>query len=418
MSQFYDLYAETEPRHAAEHDNPLLATAHSLYREAEMITLGVGGSVVDTVRNPLPKLPELATSLAIGSAFGVARRLGTPGRFIAAGVGTAMMAKFVYDELTGNRWSTFGSALKDTWQSADNRERNIEITKNSLGSFVVDTGIGWAGMKGSSLLMSHLAPPSLLAKDAIRRADWDDGKTLLSLQNRWENPTQIQKIAAGKLDVIAHTEPAVPGSPRGDLIKVASTPDGQLLLTAMDVQGHGIQAAKKAARVHAVIDETLPRTGNKTGSDILTMIDEKLNFNDELTITAGLMKYDPATHTLHTATAGSELAFVIRANGSVRKLDANGGGMLLGSDLYSLLPKGNETIRLRKGDTVVMASDGVFDRFGYGTGKGFETFLRKIGPHPDEISRQILATPPPSTGADDASFIIFRRPMQTRLPMG
>lgn len=408
MSQFGDWTAQAESTRTGDPANLLLETAGSLYREAEMIGLGVGGAVLETVKNPLPKLPELGASLAIGSGLGIVSRLGAPGKAIAAGIGTAMMFKFGYDELTGNRWSNFGRAVKDTWMSADNMDRNIAVTKNSLGSFVVDTGIGWAGMKGSSLAMSRFAPPRLLVKDAIRRADADGGAALRGLQDRWENANRFQKIAEGKLEVITHSQPAVPGAARGDLVRVASTPDGQLLLTAMDVQGHGVSAAKKAVRVHAAIDETLPKTSNKSGSDILGMIDEKLNYSDELSITAGLMKYDPKKHTLHTATAGSELAFVVRANGAVRQLDAKGEGMLLGSELYSMLPKGNEVIRLRKGDTVIMASDGVFDRFGYGSAKGFGAFLKRVGPRLQEISRRILDTPPPATGVDDTSFIIFR----------
>jgi hypothetical protein len=53
-----------------------------------------------------------------------------------------------------------------------------------------------------------------------------------------------------------------------------------------------------------------------------------------------------------------------------------------------------------------MASDGVFERFEYGTVKAFTDFLRKTGPNPEAIRQGILSTPPTET--DDASFIIFR----------
>jgi serine phosphatase RsbU (regulator of sigma subunit) len=125
-------------------------------------------------------------------------------------------------------------------------------------------------------------------------------------------------------------------------LRVATTPEGNVLLTAMDVEGHGVSAAKKAVSVDAALDEILPQTRSKNANDILSMIDKKLDTKDELSITAGLMTYDPVTHALQTATASSEFAFVVRANGAVRQLDAEGGGLGLGSDMYTSFPRGNE----------------------------------------------------------------------------
>jgi len=383
-------------------------TSQKLYREAEMISLGVGRAFLDIAQKPLDKLPELTTSLSTGVAFGAISRLGAPGKLIAAGIGTAMATKFAYDELTGKRWSQFGSALKDTWHSGANRERNIDITKNSLGTFVVDTGVGAVGMKFGSLATARFAPPSQLVKGALSRADSDGGMALRSLQNRWEAPAVLQKQAAGKINLIAHTEPATQGAARGDLIRVAKTRDGEVLIAAMDVEGHGLNAAKKAVTVHAAIDKVLPETPNKTASDILAMIDQKLNTKDELSITAALLKYDPATGKLQTATASSEFAFVVRANGVVKQLDAEVGGLGLGNDMYARKLRGNEVIRLSKGDTVVLASDGAFDRFGYGKVQAFQQFLEKTGPKPEQIRQGILNKPQPEAGADDMSFIIFR----------
>ncbi|MFA7337529.1 MAG: PP2C family protein-serine/threonine phosphatase [Candidatus Obscuribacterales bacterium] len=389
-------------------DSALSETSQKLYREAEMISLGVGRALLDTAKKPLDKLPELTTSLATGVAFGAISRLGAPGKLVAAGVGTAMATKFAYDELTGKRWSQFGGALKDTWHTGANKERNIEVTKNSLGSFVVDTGVGAVGMKFGSLATARFAPPSLLVKGALSRADSDSGMALRSLQNRWEAPARLQKQAAGKIELIAHTEPAIKGAASGDLIRVAKTRDGEVLIAAMDVEGHGLNAAKKAVSVHAAIDKVLPETRNRSASDILGMIDQRLNAKDELSITAALLKYDPATGKLQTATASSEFAFVVRANGVVKQLDAEVGGLGLGTDMYASFPKGNEVIRLSKGDTVVLASDGAFDRFGYGKVQAFQQFLEKTGPKPEQIRQGILNKPQPEAGADDMSFIIFR----------
>ncbi|HRC95910.1 MAG TPA: SpoIIE family protein phosphatase, partial [Coprothermobacter proteolyticus] len=71
---------------------------------------------------------------------------------------------------------------------------------------------------------------------------------------------------------------------------------------------------------------------------------------------------------------------------------------------------GHEVVRLNHGDTVVMASDGVYDRFGYGNLRAFKNFLRSVGPNPDKLRRLILNKPVAETGADDTSFLIFNRP--------
>lgn len=119
----------------------------ALGREAHMLATGVGKSFIDVVHHPVDHLPTLALSAGIGSVLGAASRAGTPGKIVAAGASGAMLAKGVYDEVTGDRWSTMAGAMKDAWQSGDNMERNLEATQNSLGNFVRDLSIGAAGFK-------------------------------------------------------------------------------------------------------------------------------------------------------------------------------------------------------------------------------------------------------------------------------
>jgi hypothetical protein len=391
----------------AEQSNALSDAAGGLSRQAKLLALGSWQAIADTARHPLDRLPELSLSAATGTALGAVSRLGASGRFVSAAIGTAMFAKCAYDEWRDARWSQLGAALKDAWRSDENMDKNVVIAKNSLGSFLVDSAIGYAGMRAGSFAAARVAPPAKLVPHALRLADKDGGAALLSVQNRFENANSFQRQVKGKLNLITHSQPAEPGAPRGDLIRIATTPDGKILLTGMDVEGHGVKAAKKALLAHKAIAEVLPDTKNKTASDILAMIDGKLSSKDELAVTAGLMKFDPLTRNLETATASSQFAYVVRANGQVRQLDREVGGLGLGTDMYTSFPRGNEVIRLSKGDTAVIASDGVFDRFGYADRKGFETFLAKTGAHPEKIREGILRAEPPPTGADDASFIIF-----------
>lgn len=402
--------------------------AQSLYREAEMIARGVGGAVVDTIKNPADKLIELGFSAAVGTALGAASRLGAPGKAISIGVGAALTAKMGYDELTGNRWSTFGAAVKDSWRSGANMEQNVAATRDSLGSFLVDSGVGYASMKVSSLALSRFAPPSKLVNYTLRAADKDNGAGLLRLQNRWEDPNKFRKFVDSEHEVVSYSQSAVPGAARGDLVRVARTPEGNILLAAMDVEGHRIGAAKKSVQAQAAIDNALPQTHNKTASDVLSLIDKQLRGDDDLSITAGVMIYDPRTHKLQTATASSELAYVVRANGHVRQLDAVVGGVPIGTEMpvkrskqtyrywSDPSPKGNEVIYLGKGDTVIMASDGVSDRTGYSNAGAFKAFLKKIGPNPAKLKDAILGAPDPETGVDDSSFLIFHRNKSAKMP--
>lgn len=391
-------------------DGKLQAAAYAIGREAKMISLGVGLAVKETLEQPQNKLNELLTSATVGSGLGIMSRLGAPGRVIALGAGTAMTTKFAYDELTGERWSKFGAALKDTWQSGQNMETNIATTRDSLGSFLVDTGVGLAAKGLSNRVTARLAPPSMLVDYAIRKADSDGGKALLALQNRWEKTYTLSNYRSGKLQISGFTQSAAPGQARGDLLRVSKTPDGKMLLSSMDVEGHGTGAAKKAVAVHAAMDAVLPKAKGKDASEILAMVDKRLDSSDERSITAALSTFDPVTNKLDTATASSQFAFLIRKSGRVHQLDAKGGGLGLGNDMYSLMKPGHEVVRLNHGDTVVMASDGVYDRFGYGNLRAFKNFLRSVGPNPDKLRRLILAKPVAETGADDTSFLIFTRP--------
>lgn len=357
----------------------------------------MSAAVVQAALHPGEKLAELGASAAVGAGLGALSHMGM-GRYAAAGIGAAMTIKMGYDELTGNRWTKFAGAVKDTWHGAGpnnaQMQRNIEITRDSLGSFLVDTGIGFAagGLTRAGLPFA-------------------ERKSLVHSQHKLEDPELFKRQAFGKLEVVAHTEPERKGMPSGDLIKVATTPDDKLLFFSMDVEGHGINAAKKSLQVHGIIDQVLPESAAKSPSDLLGMIDKRLNSRDELSVTAAVAKYDPQTHTLETAKASSHSAYKIDGAGKAHLLGDAEGGLALGSDIYSLAPAGTQTVHLGEHEVVVLASDGVFDRFGYGNKtKGFQQFLEQTGPNPAAIKEGILKMGQPENGADDASFLIFSRP--------
>lgn len=138
----------------------------ALGREARMLAFGLGGAVSDVMRNPGEKAPEVAAAATIGGVMGSISRLGVPGKVVAASVGTVMLGKGVYDEVTGQRWSTLGSAMGDTWKSGANMEQNIAAAKSSIGALAVDLAVGTAGFKvGSKFLPTQHNPIGLKLPD-------------------------------------------------------------------------------------------------------------------------------------------------------------------------------------------------------------------------------------------------------------
>ncbi len=144
-----------------------------LLRETCMVASGVRGAVADVLNNPGAKLPEVATAGAFGVGLKSLQKAGARGRILACGVAGGMALKVAYDEMTGDRWSTFGAAAVDTWRSDANYNANVDATKSTIGSFVVDTAAGAAGFKlagtsvGSRVLYGEMGTkvPLRLARD-------------------------------------------------------------------------------------------------------------------------------------------------------------------------------------------------------------------------------------------------------------
>ncbi len=144
-----------------------------LLRETCMVASGVRGAVADVLNNPGAKLPEVATAGAFGVGLKSLQKAGARGRILACGVAGGMALKVAYDEMTGDRWSTFGAAAVDTWRSDANYNANVDATKSTIGSFVVDTAAGAAGFKlagtsvGSRVLYGEMGSkvPLRLARD-------------------------------------------------------------------------------------------------------------------------------------------------------------------------------------------------------------------------------------------------------------
>ncbi len=120
-----------------------------ILRETQMVGRGVGGAFLDTANNPLEKAPELALAGGMGVGLKALQKAGAKGQVIASVVGLGMAGKMAYDEYMGNRWSTFGAALNDNWQSSVNFDKNVIATKESIGALAVDSSVSMLGFKAA-----------------------------------------------------------------------------------------------------------------------------------------------------------------------------------------------------------------------------------------------------------------------------
>lgn len=388
-------------------------THHKLLREVELFGRGVGAAFGQVVSHPTEKLPELVISSAVGAGLGAVSRLGAPGRYVAAGAGLALAARAGYDEITNKHWSGFAHAVKDTWKSGVRMEQNVGLVKDSLGTLMVDAAVGYAAGGVSSYALGKFAPPEKMVGFALNKADHDGGSSILALENRFESGAQVKHVLGADeskfgLEYTQHSQPAVPGEARGDVVRVLKSGE-DIVFASMDVEGHGLKAARKALIVHSALTETVPAAQGKHASEMLGLIDSALSSKDELSVTAALAKYNLNTHDVEVATASSQLAFLVRHNREVQWLGGGDEGLALGVDMYGLLPAGNQKVHLDVGDSVIMLSDGVSDRFGFANPNAFADFLRRTGANPDTIKKGILRAPVPETGADDTSFLIFGR---------
>lgn len=148
MTDFDKFHVSASGRDGVSGGGPLEENVLSkILRETQMVAGGVGSAFLDTAKNPIEKLPEMAVATGFGVGLKMLQKAGATGRAIAGVVGLGMAGKMAYDEYMGDRWSTFGAALNDNWQSSANFERNLLATKESVGALAVDSTVSMIGFK-------------------------------------------------------------------------------------------------------------------------------------------------------------------------------------------------------------------------------------------------------------------------------
>jgi serine phosphatase RsbU (regulator of sigma subunit) len=143
----------------------------------------------------------------------------------------------------------------------------------------------------------------------------------------------------------------------GDFFDYLPAPDGTLGLVVGDVSGHGVGPALLAAEARAYI-RALVRVGSDIGQ-IATTVNTLLweDMTGHRFATLFLAWLDPARRMLTYAAAG-HCGFVVHESGEVMSLESQ--CPPLGA-FQSTVVHRSEPMFLRRGDTLVLATDGLFD---------------------------------------------------------
>jgi serine phosphatase RsbU (regulator of sigma subunit) len=159
-------------------------------------------------------------------------------------------------------------------------------------------------------------------------------------------------------------------------------PDGPVVATIGDVQGHNIEAASVMVRVRTALRAyTLeghhPTAALELTGRLMTVSDAK---PESLFATACLVLLDPDTGACHVASAGHLPAAIRQGDGSVQYVTVLGGAAL-GVDVEDAF--GEEFFTLEQGATLVLFTDGLVETRGGSLDDGFERLAAALSGAPD-----------------------------------
>ena len=173
----------------------------------------------------------------------------------------------------------------------------------------------------------------------------------------------------------------------GDWYHAQTLPDGRVVLAIGDVAGHGLDAASGMAHLRFALVAWLSIGIREPGVLLAHM--NRLCAQLEITGTAVLAMYDPATCTLPWARAGHMVPLLAR-DGVSTELDRPR-GLLLGAEADAVYPV--MTSQLRAGDVVLFYTDGLVERRNGDADLALELVKRRLSAvsgTPDEAALQRL----------------------------
>ncbi|MGW0120341.1 PP2C family protein-serine/threonine phosphatase [Streptomyces sp. NPDC003327] len=221
-------------------------------------------------------------------------------------------------------------------------------------------------------------------------------------------PTHSEALAAVGLTVAASYRPAEPDAAvGGDWYKCRLLPDGRVLVAMGDASGHGLEAvARMAQQRHALAG--LAQTGASAG-EITTWLNELVCSDPDgqtATVVTGHIDDD---HVLHWADAGHPAPLLLR-DGRCEPLVTGHRGPLLGA-LPGYAYETSAT-PLRRGDLLLLYTDGMVERRGEDVTKGIERLADALTRAPDvtpgPLIEFLLADPEQTGHEDDACMLAIR----------
>ncbi|MGE5316198.1 MAG: PP2C family protein-serine/threonine phosphatase [Acidobacteriota bacterium] len=191
-----------------------------------------------------------------------------------------------------------------------------------------------------------------LFQEALRKKQMEDELAIARGIQQHLLPSEIPEIAGFECAALNVSSQQV-GGDYYDLVPVGG---GSFIIAIGDVSGKGTPASLLMANVQATIRALAPfglELGEATGrvNDIITS-----NTGNEKFITFFWGVLDPATKTYRYVNAGHNPPYVLRADGTMETLTE--GGLILGV-MQTLVPYKEGAVTLRKGDAVVLFTDGV-----------------------------------------------------------
>lgn len=201
----------------------------------------------------------------------------------------------------------------------------------------------------------------------------------------------------------------------GDYFDVVKLDDHRYLLVIADVSGKGTPAALLMSNLQATIRALAPL--DITIADATARVNDLIydNTSADKFITFFWAILNTEDNTLKYVNAGHNPPFLLKNDGSVRRLDK--GGMILGV-LKSVVTYEHEIVPLNPGDTVVMFTDGISEAMNkqneeYGEEK-LEEILRMKANEPagavlDGVILSVQGFADPTNQSDDITVLVLTR---------
>jgi len=220
--------------------------------------------------------------------------------------------------------------------------------------------------------------------------------------------------AVAGLELAGHNLPC--GAVGGDYFDYLPYGDNKLALIVGDVAGKGMPAALLMASLQAHAQALTEAGGDDVGSLVARLNKAvKARSPGNRFITLFLAVFDPDASTLTYCNAGHNPPLLMRADGSIEKLEE--GGLALG--MFAGLPYSDKTVRFYPGDLLVLYSDGVVEACPAGSDEEFgEDRLIQLASASkshdlprilDRVMDELRAWSGDGAFADDVTLVLARR---------